>query len=56
MKRKFTRIGNSWAILFTKTMLEIMDINPEQDEVSIEFDRNKISMEKAENTEKDKNI
>ena len=26
MKRKFTKIGNSWAMLFTKTMLEMLDV------------------------------
>ena len=38
MKRKFTKIGNSWAMLFTKTMLEMLDINPENEQVEIEFD------------------
>ena len=48
MKKKFTRIGNSWAMLFTKTMLEMLDINPETDQASIEFEKKVLKMEKAE--------
>ena len=46
MKRKFTKIGNSWAILFTKTMLEMLDINPENEQVEIEFDKKILIMQK----------
>jgi len=33
-------------MLFTKTMLEILEINPETDEVEIEFDKKKLIMTK----------
>ena len=46
MKKKFTKIGNSWAMLFTKTMLEMLDVNPEKDLVDIEFDKKVLKMEK----------
>ncbi len=46
MKKKFTKIGNSWAILFTKTMLELLEVNPEQEQVEIEFDKNVITIKK----------
>ena len=39
MKKKFTKIGNSWAMLFTKTMLEMLDIDPETEQAEIEFDK-----------------
>ncbi len=48
MKKKFTKIGNSWAILFTKTMLEMLDVNPESDQVEIEFNKKTLTMEKCE--------
>ena len=51
MKKKFTKIGNSWAILFTKTMLEILDINPEKEQIEIEFE-NKILKLQKEKTNK----
>ena len=46
MKKKFTKIGNSWAILFTKTMLELLGVNPEKEQVEIEFDKNVITIKK----------
>ena len=48
MKRKFTKIGNSWAMLFTKTMLEMLDINPEEDEVELEIENKVLKVKKAE--------
>ncbi len=49
MKRKFIPVGNSWAMLFTKTMLEMLDVNPEKDQVEIEFDKKVLKMEKLSN-------
>lgn len=46
MKKKFTKIGNSWAILFTKTMIEMLDINPESEQVEIEFDKKVLKIKK----------
>ena len=48
MKKKFTKIGNSWAMLFTKTMLEMLDINPETEQAEIVFDKNVIIIKKEE--------
>ena len=47
MKRNFTKVGNSWAMLFTKTMIEMLDINPETEPVEIEFDKKILIMQKA---------
>ena len=46
MKKKFTKIGNSWAMLFTKTMLEMLDVNPEQELIDIEISNNTIVFKK----------
>ena len=46
MKKKFTKIGNSWSILFTKTMLELLEVNPEKDTVEIEFENKTIKIQK----------
>lgn len=46
MKRKFTKTGNSWAMLFTKTMLEMLEVDPEKDQVKIEYDKNILIMQK----------
>ena len=47
MKKKFITVGNSWAIIFTKTMLDILDVNPENDFVEIDFDKKILSMQKS---------
>lgn len=49
MKRKFIPIGNSWGMIFTKTMLEILDINPETDKVEIEYNKQTLTMKKDKN-------
>ena len=49
MKKKFITVGNSWAMLFTKTMLEMLDVNPETEQVEIEFDRKILNMKKVNN-------
>lgn len=46
MKKKFTKTGNSWAMLFTKTMLEMLEVDPEKDQVKIEYDKNILIMQK----------
>ena len=51
MKKNFTKIGNSWAILFTKTMLELLDVNPEKEQVNIEFENKVLKMQKEEKIE-----
>ena len=48
MKKKFTKIGNSWALLFTKTMMEMLEIDPEIDMAEIEFDKKTIIVKKEE--------
>lgn len=47
MKKKFTKIGNSWAMLFTKTMIEMLEINPETDVAEIEFEKKTIIIKKG---------
>lgn len=46
MKKKFTKIGNSWAMLFTKTMLEMLNINPEVEQAEIVFEKDKLIITK----------
>lgn len=47
MKKKFTKIGNSWAMLFTKTILELLEINPEQDEIELTIENKTLKIEKV---------
>ena len=48
MKKKFTKVGNSWALIFTKTMLEMLDVEPEKEQVEIEFDKKILTIKKEE--------
>jgi len=48
MKKKFTTVGNSWAMLFTKTMLESLEINPETEQAEIEIDKKRIIIQKEQ--------
>ncbi|MBR1907861.1 hypothetical protein IJ818_02890 [bacterium] len=48
MKKKFTTVGNSWAMLFTKTMIQILEINPETEQVDIKFDNGKVIIQKEQ--------
>lgn len=48
MKKKFITVGNSWAMLFTKTMLEMLDIDPEKEQAEIEFDKKIMLLKKEE--------
>lgn len=45
MKKKLSRSGSGWALFMPKTLLELIDINPEEDylEVKVENDIVKIS-------------
>ncbi len=48
MKKKFTKVGNSWALIFTKTMLEMLDVEPEKEQDEIEFDKKILTIKKEE--------
>ena len=48
MKKNFTKVGNSWAMLFTKTMIEMLDIDPATEQVEIEFNKKILTMKKIE--------
>ena len=45
MKRKLMRSGNGWALFMSKTLIELLKIQPEEDflELQIENDILKIS-------------
>jgi len=49
MKKKLIRNGSGWALFLTKTLLELMNIDPETDEVELEMDGKILKISKAEN-------
>ena len=48
MKKKMYRSGNAWALLIQKAILELLDINPETDEVELEVENKVLKVKKAE--------
>ena len=48
MKKKMYRSGNAWALLIQKAILELLDINPEIDEVELEVENKVLKVKKAE--------
>ena len=52
MKKKLSRSGSGWALFMPKTLLELIDIDPEKDtlEIRVENDTVKIKKSITENT------
>ena len=48
MKKKMYRSGNAWTLLIQKAILELLDINPEVDEVELEVENKVLKVKKAE--------
>ena len=51
MKRNLSRSGNGWALFMPKTILELLDINPEQDQIEMEVEGKVMKIKKAEKVE-----
>ena len=47
MKKKLMRSGNAWTLLLQKAILELLDINPEEDEVELEIENKTLKVKKA---------
>lgn len=48
MKKKLIKSGNAWVLLLQKPILELLDINPEKDEVDLEIENKLLKVKKAE--------
>ena len=49
MKRKLSKSGNGWSLFMPKTILELLDINPEKDQIEMEIVGKVLKVVKAEN-------
>ncbi len=47
MKKKLIKSGNAWVLLLQKAILELLDINPEDDEVELEIENKTLKVKKA---------
>lgn len=48
MKKKLYKSGNAWALLIQKAILELLDIDPETDEVKLEVENKTLKVTKAD--------
>jgi len=48
MKKKLIKSGNAWVLLMQKAILELLDINPELDEVELEIENKTLKVRKAD--------
>ncbi|MBQ2644940.1 hypothetical protein IJG14_05140 [bacterium] len=49
MKKKLIKSGSAWVLLIQKPILELLDINPEVDEVELEVESKILKVKKANN-------
>ena len=52
MKKKLSRSGSGWALFMPKTLLELIDVNPEADKLEVKVENNVIKITKAGEDEK----
>ena len=48
MKMKLFKSGNAWVLLLQKPVLELLNIDPEKDEVELEVENKILKVKKAE--------
>ena len=48
MRKKLIKSGSAWVLLIQKAILELLDINPELDEVELEIENKKLIVKKAD--------
>ncbi len=48
MKRKLIRSGSGWAMFVSKTLLELLNVNPEIDFLDIEVEKDVLKIKKHE--------
>ena len=48
MKKKLIKSGNAWVLLMQKAILELLDINPEEDEVELEIENKVLKVKKVQ--------
>lgn len=51
MKRNLSKSGSGWAIFMPKTILELLDINPEEDQIEMEVENKTLKVTKAKRDE-----
>lgn len=53
MKRKLSGTGSGWALFMPKTLLKLINVNPESDQMEVKVENNIIKITKAKNENKE---
>ena len=48
MRKKLFKSGNAWVLLLQKAILELLEIDPETDEVELEVENKVLKVKKGE--------
>ena len=48
MKRNLSRSGNGWAVFLPKVIIELLDLNPEKDQIELEVENKILKIKKAD--------
>lgn len=47
MKKKLSRSGSGWALFMPKTLLELIDVDPEEDLLEVKVENDVVKITKA---------
>ncbi len=47
MKKFLVKSGNSWVFTFTRTILDMLEVDPSKDQVEVEFEGKSLKITKA---------
>ena len=50
MRKKLYQSGNAWVLLIQKAILQLLDINPEVDEVELEVENKVLKVRRLKNS------
>ena len=53
MKRKLSRSGNGWSVFLPKVIIELLNINPEIDNIEMKIENETLCIKKAKEETKE---
>ncbi len=56
MNRKFFKSGNGWALFVSKTILELLKVNPETDFIEMQIENDVLKIKKIKPSQEDKGV
>lgn len=50
MKRKLSKSGNGWSIFLPKVVIELLELNPEIDQIEMNIENKVLTIKKSDET------